>query len=246
MIIKKELEMKKLIFTAVMIFLSLSLFAKEQINVYTYHNHAPFIINEKLGLTHELIKKLNQNDEFDFKLKVIPRSRLNYILKPWISKKCETKRCANNWIVLWVNHKWGFGKDSLENFSWTPLLNDSNAIISSNTKKFEYTKPEDLIGKGLAGIAGHKYVGIDDLVKAGKIKRINGSNEVDNLKVVLANRVDVTLLPKSAFDYYQKTNSEFSNLYVSKVPHQSYMRNIMTNRQNKLLVKYLNSLKLGE
>lgn len=240
--------MKKLIISLSVLFLGSSLLAKEQIDVYTYHNHAPFIVDNNKGLTHDLVNKLNANSngDYTFKLKVVPRSRLNYILKPWISKKCETKKCASNWIVLWVNHKWGFGSDSLDNFSWTPLLQDSNAIISSGFKKFEYTKPEDLVGKKLAGISGHKYLGIDDLVKAGKIERINGQNEVDNLKVVLANRVDVTLLPKSAFDYYKKSNDEFSTLYVSKIPHQSYMRNIMTNKKNPDLVKYLNSLELGQ
>ena len=102
------------------------------------------------------------------------------------------------------------------------------------------------MGKKLAGISGHKYVGIDDLVKKGQIERINGNNEVENLKVVQANRVDVTLLPKSAFDYYKQSNSDFTTLYVSKVPHQSYMRNIMTNKKNPDLVNYLNSLKLGK
>jgi len=238
--------MKMLITAASIVFLSSSLFAKEQIDVYTYHNHAPFIVDKNKGLTYDLLSKLNQNDKYNFKLKVVPRSRLNYILKPWINKKCETKKCTNNWLVLWVNHKWGFGNDSLDNFSWTPLLQDSNAIISSSFNKFEYTKPTDLVGKKLAGISGHKYVGIDDLVKEGKVERINGNSEVDNLKVVLANRVDVTLLPKSAFDFYKSSNSDFSTLYVSKVPHQSYMRNIMTNRKNPDLVEYLNTLKLGQ
>ena len=141
--------MKKLIIPMSIALLATSLFSKEEVNVYTYHNHAPFIVDKNKGMTYDLVDKLNKNSDgqYIFKVKVIPRSRLNYILKPWINKKCETKKCSNNWIVLWVNHKWGFGSDSLENFSWTPLLNDSNAIISSNENKIEYTKPEDLVGK---------------------------------------------------------------------------------------------------
>lgn len=238
--------MKKIILVFLLTF-GFSLYAKEKITVYSYHNHAPFIINDKEGLSYKLIDYLNNNlENYEFNLKIIPRSRLNYVLKPWINKECNTKPCDNKWLVLWVNHKWGFGKDSLENFSWVPLLNDSNAIISSSQKKFEYSSPKDLIGKKLAGISGHKYVGIDDLVKEGKIKRINGNNEINNLNVVLANRVDVTLLPRSAFNYYQETNDKFKSLYTSKIPHQQYMRNIMTNKQNKKLVEALKALKLND
>lgn len=237
--------MKKSLYVLFLIFISLNAYGKKDINVYTYHNHAPFIIDKNNGLTLKLIDYLNKNsEEFNFKLKVVPRSRLNYILKPWINKTCNSYKCKDNWLVLWVNHKWGFGKKSLKDFSWTPLLKDSNAIVSSKFNKIEYTKPSDLIGKVLAGTAGHKYLGIDDLVNDGKITRVNGSNEISNLQVVLANRADVTLLPKSAFDYYVKLNKDFENLYTSKIPHQKYMRNIMTNNKNTELINYLNSINL--
>lgn len=241
--------MKKITYVLVFMFLSLNLFAKENIVVYTYHNHPPFILDETKGLTFDVVNHLNENsDDYNFVLKVVPRSRLNYVLKPWINKKCKnvSKRCASNWLVLWVNHKWGFGADSLENFSWTPLFNDSNVIISSNVNKVEYITPKSLLGMSLAGMSGHKYVGIDDLVNEGKIKRINGNSELENLFVVLSNRVDVTLLPKIAFNYYKKTNSEFEALHESKKAHQKYMRNIMTNNKDKKLISYLNSLSFEE
>ena len=218
------------------------LFGAQEVNVYTYHNHAPFITDKKEGITYDLIQNLNDNAQgtYTFKLKILPRSRLNYTLKPWINKECGvSKECASNWIVLWVNPKWGFGKDSLTNFSWTPLFEDSNAIIYSKDNKINYTNPNSLIGKKLAGISGHKYVGIDDLVKEKKIKRINGNNEKLNLEKVLSNRVDVTLLPNSSFNYYIKDDDEFNKLEKSKVAHQRYMRNIMTTSQNTELIKFL-------
>lgn len=238
--------MKKLIVFFLLLFATFAI-AKKDISVYTYHNHAPFIVNDS-GLTYDLIDYLNKGqDKYKFILKVIPRKRLNYILKPWINKECQNgKKCDKNWLLLWVNHKWGFGKDSLENFLWTPLFKDSNAIISSKEKNFEYTGPKSLINKTLAGVGGHKYIGIDDLVKKGLITRIDGKNEVKNLEVVYNNRADVTLLAKSAFDYYKKNNSRFETLYNSKTPHQEYQRNIMTNSYNKDLIDTLKSLKLEE
>ncbi len=240
--------MKKVILLILFVF-SLSLLAKEKFILYTYHNHSPFVNGEKSGLSYDLLEYLNKNSnsDFVFELKVIPRARLNYILKPWINKECEkTLKCDKNWMVLWVNHKWGFGKDSLSNFSWIPLFQDSNVIISASKNDFNYTKPEDLIGKKLAGMSGHRYLGIDDLVQAGKIKRINGNTEVENLKVVLSKRVDATLLPRSAFAYYQKTNADFNSLFASKTSHQDYQRNIMTRPENKNLIKYLNTLHFSE
>jgi len=234
---------KKLVLTLLVGFSFL--FGTQEVTVYTYHNHAPFIIDKKEGLSHNLIKYLNQNTDgkYNFKLKVIPRNRLNYTLKPWINKQCGvTKECASNWMVLWVNPKWGFGQDSLTNFSWTNLFEDSNAIISSKNNKINYVNPSSLIGKKLAGISGHKYIGIDDLVKEGKINRINGNNEKVNLEKVLANRVDVTLLPSSSFNYYLENDAHLNNLEKSKIPHQKYMRNIMTTPKNIELVQFLQNL----
>mgnify|MGYP005991382803 CR=1 FL=1 len=220
------------------------LFGTQEINVYTYHNHAPFITDKKVGLSYDLIDHLNKNanGKYIFILKVIPRNRLNYTLKPWINKKCGvTKKCASNWMVLWVNPKWGFGKDSMSNFSWTSLFEDSNIIISSKQNHIEYSSPHSLIGKKLAGISGHKYVGIDELVNQGKITRINGNNETLNLKKVLSSRVDVTLLPNSSFKYYQKKDISLHDLKGSNTAHQRYMRNIMTTTKNTELIDFLQS-----
>ena len=223
------------------------LMATQNVTVYTYHNHAPFIIEKGKGLTYDFVEYLNQqgSGEYKYIIKVVPRSRLNYILKPWINQECgKTKKCDENFVVLWVNHKWGFGKQSLINFKWFPLFVDSNIIVSASSNPLEYTQPADLIGKKLAGVSGHKYVGIDPLVKEGKINRIDGNSEYDNLKVVLASRVDGTLLPRSAFRYYQSINDDFKSLHVAKVFHQKYLRNIMTTSTNTALIKELEYLKL--
>jgi hypothetical protein len=206
-------------------------------------------VDKNNGLSIELVNFLNKKAEgkFTFELKVVPRSRLNYILKPWIQDECnKSKACNNQWAVLWVNPKWGFGKKPLKTFAWTPLLDDSNVIISSKKAPFEYTKPQDLISKRFAGIKGHKYVGIDALVQEGKIERIDSLSETDNLNVVLASRVDATLLPASAFAYYQKNNKKFENLYMAKTPHQTYMRNVMVPINNKELHAFLQSLDLQQ
>lgn len=239
--------MKKiLLFVLLIIFSTLN--AKD-IEVYTYHNHAPFVTSENEGLSYELIDFLNDNSngKFNFKLKIIPRSRLNLYLKPWINGSCiKNKDCKTNWMLLWVNHEWGFGKDSLKNFSWIELFEDSNSIVSKKDSNFEYLNENSLIGKKLAGISGHKYVGIDDLVKEKKIVRINGNSEKTNLLKVIKNRVDVTLLPTSSFNYYQKIDRNLEVLKVSNIKHQVYMRNIMTTNEVPELLDFLKNLNLRE
>jgi len=234
--------MSKIIFTLSLLGL-ICLNAKD-ITVYTYHNHAPFIAGKEMGLSHILVNYLNKSsDTYNFKLKIVPRSRLNYYLKPWIQKKCEQiKKCDQDWMLLWVNHKWGFGKDSLSTFSWIKLFEDSNSIIYSKNKKIDYQNVNSLIGKKIGGIAGHKYVGIDDLVKKGKIIRIDGNNEVSNLQKVIKGRIDATLLPTSSFNYYAKTISQVDMLEKSQIKHQVYMRNIMTTNKNTELTQFLKSL----
>lgn len=235
--------MKKIIIMLLLLN-SIMLNAKD-ITVYTYHNHAPFIIGKKQGLSYDLVSFLNKNsnNKFNFKLKIIPRSRLNYNLKPWINGKCEdNKNCDNNWILPWVNPKWGFGKNSLTNFSWFKLFEDSNSIIYLKENKINYENPNSLIGKRLAGIAGHKYLGIDELVKQGKITRIDGNNEQANLLKVLKKRVDVTLLPTSTFKYYLNSYKNLSPLEEATTKHQIYLRQIMTTTKNKELLNYLSSL----
>lgn len=238
--------MKNFIILSILFFLNTILYAKENIVVYTYHNHPPFITDNNKGLSYKLVNYLNQNSlDYNFILKVVPRSRLNYILKPWIKNNCNNDegRCKSKWLVLWVNHKWGFGNNSLINFSWTPILKDSNIVVSSNTNKIEYKTPNTLINLTLAGISGHKYVGIDKLVEKNKIKRIDSNNELDNLFIVLSKKADVTIIPKSSFLYFQNLNKNLKSLYYSKTYHQTYMRNIMTNKNDSQLIDYLNSLK---
>ncbi len=239
--------MGKITLLFLLVFFSSFLVAKQEIIVYTYHNHGPFIIENK-GLSFDLINYLNQNqNEYNFKLKIIPRKRLNYILEPWINKECvNEKKCHKDWMVLWVNHNWNFGEDSLKNFLWTPLLKDTNIIISSSKNKFEYINPYSLVNRSFAGIDGHRYIGIDDLVEKGLIKRIDGKSEVKNLELLIKQRIDVTILPNSAFIYYKNANSKFKTLYSSKTPQQVYMRNIMTNSYNTKLIKKLDSLRLEE
>lgn len=218
-----------------------------EITVYTYHNHPPFITGKNSGLTYDLVNILEKElPSYDFKVKVVPRKRLNVMLKPWINKKCYDSGCDKNWMLPWVNQVWGFGKDSRTNFSWNALFEDANVIVSNINNKIDYKEPASLIGKKFAGIGGHRYLGIDALAKEKKLQRINGTNEKKNLLKLLEGRVDATLLPKSTMMYILKNNTRFDGkFFIAPTVHQSYERNIMSPSNNKALFNALQKVNLA-
>ncbi|WP_210398228.1 hypothetical protein [Motiliproteus sediminis] len=202
----------------------------ETIQLLSYHDHPPFVTGPGQGLTYDIAEQLNAIavGEFHFDVTLVPRSRLNLMLKDWIAGKCPNSHCNSSWVVPWVNPKWGFIKGDSDNYLWQPLLEDANLMISNASRPLAYQSPESLRGLTLGGMRGHKYLGIDDLVNAGAITRIDGNHERDNLLKLIHGRIDVTLLPRSTTDYFltrdQYVSQHANELYVAKLPHQSYTR----------------------
>lgn len=226
--------------------------APETINVYSYHLHPPFITSPEHGLSHDVIQLLNNkaDGQYQFKLQMVPRRRLNLILSDWTSGQCvaEDNQCNKNWMVLWVNPKWGFGQQATTTFQWKFLLEDSNSIISLQDHPIEYQGPESLLGLRLGGIGGHRYVGIDEKVEAGLIIRIDGNHERNNVMKLLAQRIDTILLPTSTMQYYLSQDKVIKQnkdkFFLSPKKHQEYTRNIMLSRQAIELNKFIEDIDL--
>lgn len=222
----------------------------EQIKILSYHNHPPFVTGEQQGLTYQLAEQLNQRaaGQYLFLVKMVPRSRLNHYLKPWIAGDCPARDCDQDWIVPWVNPKWGFIKGERDNYLWHELLKDANVIVSRSDQDWHYLMPESLKGKVLGGMRGHRYVGIDELVSNGEIKRIDGNRERDNLLKVLHRRVDATLLPESTMNYLLKNDPDISErapeLAVSAQKHQSYTRYMMMPESRSDLSRLISLVEL--
>ena len=223
----------KIITLSGLIFFSSSSFS-ETINVLSYHIHPPFVTSDGQGLTYDLVEILNQQSEnkYQFKVQKLPRKRLDLKIK-----------VPGPWIVLWVNPAW-FGDKLEKKYKWINILKDKNAIISHMNKKVEYNSYESLEGMKFGGILGHKYLGIDDLVKAGKINRIDGVHERNNIDVLLKQRVDVILLPDTTIRYYFKRLNLSSKLYISKKPHQKYWRKFMISKTREDLINFISKISL--
>jgi len=234
-------------------FLSWDRALAENINIYTYHDHPPFVTGKAEGLSYDLSHLLNEKagESFKFDLHVIPRARLNMIMRNWIAGECPApeNKCDDNWIIIWVDHHWGFGKEPMKHYYWITILNDSNSIISLTVNKVEYRNPTSLVGLTFGGMLGHKYVGIDNLVQKGVITRIDGTRERDNIFKLLKKRVDVILLPTSTIQYFISKDAIISKqsdeLYIAPTKHQEYKRNFMVPKTRDDLKKFLESVDLS-
>lgn len=248
---------KEIIFSVISLLFLLSSFAvqgplaAETIHVYTYHIHPPFVTGDDIGQTFSLTSQLQASagSTYDFKVSQVPRSRLNMLLKSWANGECKEKAnpdCDDAWILLWVNQKWGFGSDPQGNFNWVGIAEDSNSIISLQSAKVVYEDPASLAGLKFGGISGHKYVGIDDLVATGKIFRIDGSNERDNIIKLYMKRVDVILLPTSTIRYFISNDPLIAGfadqLFIAQKKHQEFSRNIMIPKNRDDLLNLVRTM----
>ena len=224
----------------------------ETVTIYSYHNHPPFVTGPDSGLTYELARQLNEQaaGRYLFQVSIVPRNRLNHFLKGWIQGVCPSSECKQDWLVPWVNPKWGFIKGSRNNYLWHKLFSDANVIVSRASDPLVYLSPASLKGLVFAGMRGHHYVGIDDLVKTGEIKRIDGNRERDNLLKILHKRVDATVLPASTMEYLlandQGIKMQAEQFKVGDKKHQSYVRQIMLPETRNDLLILLKSIKLQE
>ncbi|WP_163830846.1 hypothetical protein [Spartinivicinus ruber] len=155
--------MKNKLILIFFIILSPHILAKpEVVSLYTYHNHPPFINGIDDGLTYDLVNLLNieSKGKYLFTLKVLPRKRLD-------------KKIVNDgsWTVVWANPEW-FNDHYKTKYRWLSILEDASTVISRVEDSIEYKGPQSLKGLTFGAMAGHKYLGIDELVRKGEIKRI--------------------------------------------------------------------------
>lgn len=221
----------------------------ETIQLFSYHNHPPFVTGPNQGITFDLAKSLTMSaaGARTFQVRIVPRNRLDLELAPWIQGQCPAPstpnpQCPDSWSVLWVNPSWGFGKTSANTFRWLQIFEDSNAILSLKESPVNYQSPESLKGLRFGGIRGHRYLGIDDLVTSGDIQRIDGDHERDNILMLLLKRLDAILLPTSTTHYFLTKDDVLresaDKVYMAPQRHQRFWRHFMLPSTRKDLEEF--------
>lgn len=226
----------KLFFFTLLCLLSYNGFAnnnKMRINVIEYHDQPPFIINkvDKKGLSFDIVNSLNAKSEnFLYQLSILPKKRAQLTIADWINGNCfESTTCDENWVMLWTNPQWGWGKNAKENYLWLPIFSDYDAIVSHVDANINFVNARSLIGFSFGGIAGHHYQGIDELVAAKKIVRNDTYDEETLILRVLKKRVDCIALQKSALTFYLtgRYAPDVKKLRVSQQHYQHFIASSM-------------------
>ncbi len=209
--------------------------APEQVAVYTYHTHPPFVTGKHEGLTFDLAKYLSEKSggRFRFRVVLMSRPRLNKAIKD-----------PGAMIVPWVNPAW-FKDVEEKRYLWSKnaLMEDANGIISRRGRNLNYEGPSSLSGLIFGGIRGHIYTGIDDFIRHSKTtRRVNTDNHLANFQKLSKGRIDVTLTPESAARYLIKEHSLGEELYLSPKPHSRYRRRVMVPNGRADIMAFINEV----
>lgn len=225
--------MKNILITVFLALFSCLNIASEQIPIWSYYESPPFGISEdKSDLTSFLANYLSNQSEgkWSFVAKYLPRTRLN--------KYLDEKQKGT---VIWANPIW-FGDKKEQRYDWTnSVVLGRNEIVSLQKNAVPYQEPASLSGKRFGGVRGHRYIGIDDLVKNGTINRKDSASFEKNFLKLLNKRVDVILIPRGELFYLMKKNKAEDKIYIATSPHQTYQRKILVTKNLPKVRDFINT-----
>lgn len=190
----------------------------ETVRLYNYHQHPPFMTAPQQGLTWALADYLNKKlGEPLFEVWTVNRYRL----------QLEMDQPDFKGVVAWVNPAW-FGDEGRRRYLWSlPMMRDTNELISSRDHPIDYRGPDSIKGLTFGGIIGYHFAAVDGLVASGQMKRSDAKLAKTNLDLLLRHRIDITMVPGSALNWFILRPEYHDKLYVSPFPLFSYTRHLL-------------------
>ena len=205
------------------------------VKVYGYHLKPPFIIDSrsKRGLYYDFSRYINSRLGKNYlDTEYMPRKRL----------ESRLQRADFDGLIIGVNPIW-FRDAKEEKYFWTaPITRDRDEVISSVALRFEYKNPESLIGKTIGLSLGYYYYGIDELVALGKIERQDTHSELQNLDKLQRGRIDVAIISRSTFDYYNRYHRNSDIFHISEKPHDEFDRRILIPKHLEEVFQTINPI----
>lgn len=196
--------------------------AEREVQVWTYHQIPPFILDQQRqqGLSFDLLQLLNQHADnhgrFRFRLHTLPRKRLDRNLSRGLPG-----------LVLWVSPIF-FDDPQGQRYQWTaPLLHDQQEFLSREERPFSYQGPASLHGRILGGVLGHQYIGLQADIDKGLIRREDVLHDEQNLNKLLSKRLDLILMPRSTVLFYSQQMGLDGQLYFSPTPLSRFSRQLL-------------------
>ncbi len=204
----------------------------EPIKVYVYHDFAPFVIEEsaELNLSEQFFQKLEKKLS-DKNFKLIRSTKIKVI---------DSLLKGDQVMILWVNPKW-FYKYRTHVISSSPILWDSDYLLSRKNSPVEFNGGESLYGLTQCSVAGHIYKSIDSYLKSGKIKLIERPDMKSCVDAVSKGKADYVVIEKSAWlnMFTPITKKKFS---LSKNYIDGFSRGMLLSKDLKTLLPEVNEL----
>ena len=201
------------------------------IQVWSYYESLPFKTdNAQSGLSKDFVGFLNSQakGQYRFKLNIIPRKRLDYYLQE-----------QHQGIVIFVNWSW-MGKGAKDKYFWShPILHDRNEIVSSSKNPVQYDGPNSLKGLSFAAIHGRHYLGLNELMAQGLIKRHDVYNENAVLMLIESGRAQVTSMAKTLLMPHIKKLHLQGKLFISDKALFEFTRHIMTPKSFPIVHEFV-------
>lgn len=207
--------------------------AAEDVTLWVYHNFSPYIVDADIGtgISYDLAEMLTakSNGRYQFRVVVLPRQRLNLQLE-----------AGAPGVVLWANPAW-FGDADRSRYDWSdPILTDRNVVISPAEAAFDYSGPNSLRDMTLVGVRGHRYAGVDPLVTAGEVERVDVRAERDLVQFIASGRGEVAIVAHSAAQYFVGELELESDVHFAPEPHSQYQRFVMIHEEPDAIDAFLN------
>lgn len=200
--------------------------ASTVVTLYAYHQSPPFVINAdtETGLNYDLLQVLQQEmgDQVQLQLQLISRPALNQRLAAKLPV-----------IALWTNPAW-FATQDLP-YLWSGTLFSDREVFVSPQQSQNIRQLSELTGSRVGAIRGYSYPGLNELVAAGKVQRIDADSDKENLARLLENQLDHVVITRSSFLYYGRQTEYLGKLKINGQPYEGYRRQILFTRHYQAL-----------
>jgi polar amino acid transport system substrate-binding protein len=206
-----------------------------EIMLYAYHLKPPYLIDRdrQTGIYYDLARYLNARiPGHTFKTAYLPRRRLEY----------ELEMGHLNGLVVGVNPAW-FKDESRTRYMWSPpFMRDQDVVVSLASAPVAYEGPESLVGHHVGLSMGYYYFGVDELVRAGRIRRDDAVNEEASLEKLALQRIDAAIVTRRTLDFLYKRKPGWQHLFsVAKKPHDDFERMVLIPRELSFIAPELDA-----
>jgi polar amino acid transport system substrate-binding protein len=199
-------------------------YGAEHVAAFNTYQVPPFGLESNPSLARVLVDQLNEHLRPDYTISVEDVSRMRLTMT-------ELRRGdAFDGLALFL-HPVFVSDAARTKYTWShPVLIDCNVLISNTAHPIDDDFATSLIGRTIGGIPGYHYLGIDELVAAGKVKREDSHDELTNLRKIAAGHIDAAIMPYSIYGTTIQRFPDAGRLSISRKPHSCFSRYILVGK----------------